>query len=142
MMAGFSKIYCVGGLGGFQGRDGINPIDLQILVGNGDRMWLEPHYFDNRLKPIGKIKKIIPEFPDPLNTLFDAIIAFAPKYFNNCPSLNEVKKDLKNVTKLDFDFARDKIPSSWNYLRREAKPTFERMNIFEAELSKINFNGR
>ena len=32
--------------------DGINPISLQILVGQSDRFWLEPRYFDDTLKPI------------------------------------------------------------------------------------------
>lgn len=45
-MAGFSKIYCVGGLGGFQGADGVNPILFQILVGDASRQWLQVHYFD------------------------------------------------------------------------------------------------
>ena len=44
-MAGFYKIYMVGGSGGFLGADGINPIGLQILVGTADREWLEPKYF-------------------------------------------------------------------------------------------------
>jgi hypothetical protein len=45
-MAGYSKLYCVGGLGGYLGADGINPILFQILIGNADRQWLEVHYFD------------------------------------------------------------------------------------------------
>ena len=45
-MAGFSKIYCIGGEGGFLGSDGINPIALQIWQGEGNRMWFEVHYFD------------------------------------------------------------------------------------------------
>jgi hypothetical protein len=43
-MAGYSSIFCLGGVGGFQGCDGINPINLQIFVGNSDRMWLESQY--------------------------------------------------------------------------------------------------
>ena len=44
-MAGYSKIYCIGGEGGFIGVDGINPIDIQILVSDVHRQWLEVHYF-------------------------------------------------------------------------------------------------
>ena len=56
-MAGFSKIYCVGGLGGFQGADGVNPIFFRILVGNSDRQWLQVHYFDQTIKPIGRLRQ-------------------------------------------------------------------------------------
>lgn len=45
-MAGYSKIYCIGGEGGFLGADGMNPIDFQILVGDADRQWLEVRYFN------------------------------------------------------------------------------------------------
>ena len=45
-MAGYSKIYCIGGEGGFLGSDGMNPIDFQILVGDGNRQWLEARYFN------------------------------------------------------------------------------------------------
>ena len=43
-MAGYSRIYCIGGLGGFGGADGINPILLQIWVGDASRQWFEAHY--------------------------------------------------------------------------------------------------
>ena len=66
-MAGYSSIFCIGGVGRVQGCDGINPINLQIFVGNSDRMWLESHYVDRTLRPIGKIRVIIPEVPDALN---------------------------------------------------------------------------
>lgn len=33
-MAGFSRMYCIGGLGGFMGADGINPLNALILVGD------------------------------------------------------------------------------------------------------------
>lgn len=138
-MAGLNKLFCIGGAGGFRKMDGINPIYLQILVGDGNRMWLEPHYFDNTIKPIGKIKVVVPEFPDAKHALSDAIIAFAPKYFENCPSLNKVKEDLKDVKRLDFDLSRDKIPQLWEKLKQEASPIMEKMNIFEANLSRITF---
>ena len=52
LMAGFSKIYCLGELGGFQGADGINSIGCQFWVGNSDRKWWEAHYFDDTLSPL------------------------------------------------------------------------------------------
>ena len=39
-MAGYCTIYCIGGLGGFEGADGINPIQMQIWVGISNRLWL------------------------------------------------------------------------------------------------------
>lgn len=59
-MAGYSKLYVVGGLGGFMGADGVNPIDFLVLVGDADRQWFEPHYFDRSLS----------------NSLMDAIINY------------------------------------------------------------------
>ena len=141
-MAGYSSIFCIGGVGGFQGCDGINPINLQIFVGNSDRMWLESHYVDRTLRPIGKIRIIIPEVPDSLHRLLDACIAFAPKYFQECPSLEKVKEELRDTKRLDFDSGKDKIPASWESLRKEATPIFEKLNVFEAKLSQIDFNGK
>lgn len=57
-MAGYSRLYVVGGLGGFMGADGVNPIEFLVLVGNADRQWLEPHYFDRTIKPIGKLRSL------------------------------------------------------------------------------------
>ena len=28
------------------GADGVNPIEFLVLVGDADRQWLEPQYFD------------------------------------------------------------------------------------------------
>ena len=83
-MAGYSTIYCIGGEGGFQGADGMNPIHFQILQGEGNRRWLEPHYFDKTITPIGKIKAIIPESLELKDAIIDACVAFAPKFFEKC----------------------------------------------------------
>jgi len=137
-MAGFSKLYCIGGLGGFMGADGINPIALQILVGDADRQWLEPHYFNQSLRPIGNIRTIIPEGPDHPNLLIDACVAFAPKYFEKCPSLEIIKQKLKDYDRLDFHLRREDIPSTWFDLRKEAYSYFKNLIIFEANLTQVN----
>jgi len=136
-MAGFRRLYCIGGLGGFLGSDGINPIALQILVGDADRQWLEAHYFDESIKPIGKIKSIIPEGPDHPTMIKDACIAFAPIFFKECPSLSVVENQLKTCAKLDFDLKLQDIPTEWLSLRKEAEPYFKALNIFEAKLKQI-----
>lgn len=46
------------------GADGINSIELFVLVGDGSRQWLEPQYVDKTIEPIGRIRVIIPEGPD------------------------------------------------------------------------------
>lgn len=139
-MAGFSRIYCIGSLGGFEGADGLNKISLQIFVGDGNRQWLEPHYLDENLAPIGNIQKIIPEGPNHPNSLIDACIAFSPSNFNMCPSIPQVNEELMNVDFLDFDAGKEKIPKLWEQLRKEALPHFEKLNIFKADLIGLNTN--
>ena len=136
-MAGYSKIYCIGGLGGFMGADGINPIRLQIWVGDSDRQWLEAHYFEKQLSPIGNIKVIIPEGPCSANALLDACLAFYPDHFKDCASLQTVRKMLAGSDTLDFHLGKDKIPPEWYQLRKEAREAFRRLNIFKAYLERI-----
>ena len=136
-MAGFSKLYVIGGLGGFQGADGVNPILMQIWVGDAGRQWLEPHYIDRSIKPIGAIKTLIPEGPNDPHSLLDACIAFFPKHFEKCPSLAEAILQIKDCTNLDFDLDKQNIPLVWQTLREEAHPHFNRLHIFEAVLRPV-----
>ena len=136
-MAGFSKLYVIGGLGGFQGADGVNPILMQIWVGDSDRQWLEPHYIDSSIKPLGAIKTLIPKGPDDPCSLLDACIAFFPKHFKRCPSLAEAALLLEDATRLDFDLDKPNIPVIWGTLREEARPYFNRLHIFEAVLHPV-----
>ncbi len=140
-MAGYSKLYCVGGLGGFQGADGINPIFFQILVGDADRQWLEVHYFDKRIKSLGNISVIIPEAPNHPNSLLDACIAFYPTHFESCSLLAQVEQKIGNLTRLDFHLGQNTIPEEWYDLRAEALPLFKTLNIFEANLTPVNLEG-
>ena len=102
-MAGYSKIYCLGEEGGFMGADGINPIQLQIWVGDANRQWLEAHYFDEKIKPIGNVTRIFPKLPDDPNSLLDACIAFFPDHFRECPTLAKVEESLEKSEFIDFD---------------------------------------
>jgi len=90
-VAGYSKFYVIGGQGGFMGADGVNPIEFLVLVGDAGRQWLEPHYFDRSIKPIGRLRAIVPAGPDQPDSLLDACIAFCPRHFRECPSLGEVE---------------------------------------------------
>ncbi len=134
-MAGFSKIYCVGGLGGFQGADGINPILFQILVGDASRQWLQVHYFDQTIKPLGEIETIVPEGPNASNALLDACIAFFPSHFQDCPSLAQVAASLKDVNHLELGISE--VPDGWATLRGEALPAFRALNIWQADLVAV-----
>lgn len=139
-MAGFSKIYCVGGLGGFQGADGINPIYFQIWVGDGDRQWLEAHYVDKTIRRLGAVRTLIPEGPDHPNALIDACLAFYPEHFRSCPTLAAVKKPLAGISTLDFDMGKVCVPREWPKLRREAWPFYRTLNIFEADLRWLDLS--
>lgn len=133
-MAGFSKFYVIGGQGGFMGADGVNPIEFLVLVGEADRQWLEPHYFDTSIDPIGKLRVIIPAGPNQPDSLLDACIAFYPRHFGGCPSLGEVEAALRNAERLDFNADPQGIPPAWARLREEARPLFAEMNIWQADL--------
>ncbi len=137
-MAGFSKIYCVGGLGGFQGADGVNPIFFQILVGNSDRQWLQVHYFDQTIKPIGKIETIIPAGSDNPYALLDACIAFFPSHFQACPALAQVAVSLEFAERLDFHMGTSELPEGWTVLRGEALPIFRTLDIWQADLVPLS----
>lgn len=136
-MAGYSKIYVVGGLGGFMGADGVNPIELLVLVGDASRQWLEPHYFDGSIEPIGRLRAIVPAGPDHPDALLDACIAFCPRYFRSCPSLAQVESILQDAERLDFDAHARDIPEAWDSLREEARPVFGAMNIWRADLVPV-----
>mgnify|MGYP006095621229 CR=1 FL=1 len=138
-MAGYSTIYCIGGLGGFQGADGMNPIHFQILQGEGERRWLEPHYFDKTITPIGRISVIIPESPELKDAIIDACVAFAPKFFEKCPTLEQVRKECSSMTRLDFcESEKKEIPDSWYALREEARPIVEKeLNIVRARMNHL-----
>ncbi len=140
-MAGFSKIYFIGGLGGFQGADGVNPILMQIWVGDGNRQWLQPHYIDRSIKPIGSLTTLIPDGPDSPTSLLDACIAFYPKAFEACSSLGEATLLLADATHLDFDQDPLNVPVVWRSLREEAQPHFARLNVFEAVLKPFDTKG-
>lgn len=120
------------------GADGVNPIELIILVGDSSRQWLEPHYFNRRLRPLGKLRVIVPAGPYHPDALIDACIAFAPHYFRECPSLTSVASEAAEMERLDFDARPREIPAAWGQLREEARPIFASMGIWRADLVPHN----
>jgi len=137
-VSGYSKIYVIGGEGGFMGADGVNPIEFLVLVGDADRQWLEPRYFDESIRPIGKLRVIVPAMPNQIDSLLDACIAFCPRYFTTCPSIGEVKSALRDARRLDFDASPQDIPGAWATLREGARPLFAEMGVWRADLVPIH----
>lgn len=136
-MAGYRTIYVFGGEGGFGGADGVNPIELQIWLGEGNRQWLEGKPFDDSVRALGKLRKVIPAAPDSPDALLDACIAFHADAFATCPSLAQVEAELGETTSLDFDLSPHEVPSSWAALREEARPIFEAMPRWVARLEDV-----
>jgi hypothetical protein len=139
-MAGFHKLYVVGGEGGFMGADGVNPIDYILAVGTSDRMWFEVRDFRPRQR-IAAVQATVPAGPDDPNALVDAVLAFDLGRFADCPSFAEVRDQRDGVERLDFDRGLN-IPPAWAKLREEARPIFTRMGIWEADLREVRQNVR
>jgi len=135
-MAGYYKLYVIGGLGGFLGTDGVNPIYMQILVGTSSREWREPRYFAEEIAPMGKLRCIVPQGPDDPDALLDASLAFFPAFFEGCPSLAKASEEFGATERLDFD--ADGIPALWKELREEARARFGELNVWEAELNELH----
>lgn len=120
------------------GADGVNPIEFLILVGGADRHWLEPHYIDSSITPIGRVQVIVPARPNAPDSLLDACIAFCPRHFTSCPSLAEVETALADEDRLDFHLDAQGIPAAWARLREEARPRFAALNIWQADLAPLD----
>ena len=137
-MAGFDRIYVFGGLGGFQGADGVNPIAMQIWIGWGDRKWLEAHYFVDDLKPIAGIKSIVPKKPDEELNLLEATIIFAPTFFiDECDLMDKTINHFEALDKNRIDLYDD-APEFWDDMVEQAHPIFKKLNIFQSDLREIN----
>jgi hypothetical protein len=139
MMAGFSKMYVLGGQGGFRGADGVNPIHLLVLVGDANRQWLEARYLDDTLHPLGAIRVMVPKAPNQPDNLLDALIAFAPGCFSSCPSMPEVDAQSRGLKRLDFDAKPEAVPAAWAALRQEARPVLQSLNVWQADLVPVAF---
>jgi hypothetical protein len=137
IVAGYSRIYCIGEHGGFLGVHGLNPIWFQLWVGDADRQWWEAHYFDDNFEPLGNISVMVPARPDDPDALLDACIAFAPRLFASCATLATVAEQAVGLERLDFDLEPKRIPDAWKPLRAEAREVFNRLSIFEATLRQL-----
>ena len=137
-MAGYERIYLFGGLGGYMGADGMNPIAMQIWVGWSDRKWLEAHYFVDDLEAIGGIKAIIPKQHDEELNLLEASIIFGPQFYTmKCDLMEITMKYFSALNKTKIDLAED-APEFWDDVVKQARPVFNTLNVFQADLKEIS----
>jgi len=134
-MAGYVKMYMVGSLGGVDGVDGIGNINLVIGVGASDREWLRVLNQNPNSNPFWKLKTIIPDPQNYENSIIDAVIAFAPELFKECSELKLVAKQLGTSTRISFDSGP--VPESWEKLREQARPIFEKIAVFESPIVEL-----
>lgn len=138
-MAGFSMVFFIGHSGGFGGIDGMSGPEVAIFLGEGNRQWLEAHYIhgSEQANRLGKIKSIVPIGPYYRDALLDASIAYYSSHFRHCPSFDIVRQQLGDVDFLDFNMGQKDIPAAWPALREEARPAFESLTIYSAELNLL-----
>lgn len=129
MSAGYSRVMIVAVRErNAWGYDEIVP-QLLLLIGEGNRQWIEARHFWGEPDGEPHPRVLIPEGPDCPDMLFDACLAFMPEYFASCPSYTEVKPFLATATGLDFNMDHENIPSAWDKWREEARPLFSELLI-------------
>ena len=136
-MAGFSRVYFIGGNGGFMGADGVNPLVLEILEGHSDRQWFEAVYVATDVAPLGSVRLVVPRGPEDPDALLDACLAFFPSHFESCPAMPLVQSEIGSVQRLDFDSPNGRIPASWAALREQGRALYHALNIWVADLRPL-----
>jgi hypothetical protein len=133
MSSSYSYAYIVGAPldSDFYGKD-ISP-KLLLLQGEGNRQSLQVYYIDDKISPIGKIKRIVLESPNGAYNLLDACITFFPDWFEKCKTLQSVKEELSQKELLDLDLEK---PSAWDTLRDEALSRFKALRINTASFDE------
>ena len=132
-MSDFNPVYAVTDPDAPAPGSPIRTPDIVILVGHGNRAWMEARVPGGRPRPLGRIEAVIPEKPDFDAALLDALLAFWPERFRSCPSLAAVESRLLHREKLDFDLGADRIPAEWAALRREARAIYERLVVVRVD---------
>lgn len=135
-MAGYTRIYCLGGTGGFMGSDGINPIVAQIWQGDSDRRWFEARYFEGGLRPMGNVRVLIPEGPKHPDQLLDCCLAFLPGIFGRTGGFGLVEGLLGSSDFIDLSQAQRHFMNAWGRLRSEQRLAFRGIPLYEADLRK------
>ena len=132
-MNDFNPVYAVTDPASPTSGSHIRKPGIVILVGHGDRAWMEARVPEGRPRPLGRIQTIVPERPDFDAALLDSLLAFWPERFRSCPSLAAVESKLQHVETLDFNLGADRIPAEWDELRRQARPIYERLVVVRVD---------
>ena len=136
-MAGITKVYCVGGSGGYLGADGINPVALVILLGDGNRQWFELGRRAEDVEPLGNVSVLIPEDPAGADRILDACLAFGPSLFPGCPTMGKVKSLVGQSRSVDRHSGPKPLREAWRKLREEARSIFEGIGVCCGELEPM-----
>ena len=138
-MAGFNQIIIVGMPGGFQGTDGVNRIDLLMLIGNSGRQWIE--LLENRFSnnPISNVKRIVPSAPDQKNSILDAIVLFCPELFSENILYTDFVNQLNDIEFIDFE-ADKNVPKDWETYRSSFIPIVKELDIYCGNFERVNFD--
>lgn len=147
-MAGYTRLYCIGEPAGFDGADGVNPIRLQIWVGEGSRMWLQAHPVDLTVQPLGGVTRIVPPAPDHPDLLLDACVVFYPAHFQACSTLPVLQAELDRRAALadvdpilDWERCPRRVRDLWEAVREEAREAFSRLGVYRALLEPVTHPG-
>ena len=95
--------------------------------------FLQVFYIDDNISPIGKIKTLVPEYPDGAYNLLDACITFFPDWFGKFKTLQAMKEELSQKEFLDLNLEK---PSDWDTLRDEALSRFKELRINTASFEQ------
>lgn len=133
-----SEVYQIFGLGcGFPFGDGISTLDMLITYTDYDRLVINPVYNNQELKKDTIVKGFVPCGPgNDAQNIQDAFMLFAPTIFEKMKDYSK----LKEITSSNEFLSLSENDEQWNELRRKARPIFKRLNIFELEIKKLNFN--
>ena len=89
MHSNYSRVYLIGE--NMHSQNSSSPFNLNpglmILEQYGNRISHRVFYLNEQIKPIGKIKIVVPEGPDSPSILMDSAIAFYPEWFKECRAL-------------------------------------------------------
>jgi len=107
---------------------------IETRVSRSESLW-SVHYLERSALQLGAVLSLTPAGQD---CLLDACIAFYPQHFRHCESLRSVERLLRHTSHLDFNQGEPKDALQfWPQLRKEARPAFEQLVVYEAHLRPV-----
>ena len=104
----------------------------QIWQGEGSRRWFEGVYPMSDSQSLCGVRTMVPRGPDDPNQLLDATILFLPDNYRECESFEGVVQEIElgKIDFFDFNLGSEKLPKNWEKLREEARPIFDKLNLY------------